>query len=476
MPSPFVEDKRNFFNQVNDNSSLDGVRALATTHDFRFLTRHRGSIEHELAQLQAVLNNESENQRAYWFYCYYTASMLKNYYDTYSPGCPNAIKYSALCDRIKARFQGPVTLPKKDSLLKTFFNDLSELPTTFFSTTKLRNLSGKSNMQRLSTRFSMITVKQSLLLANQYHFLDQLERLMGRQVNIAILDSPLGVYNALSVGLFGFRFLLNLAMMLKHTFTENSLSMGERFFEELKKRHYQMTNDLIWGVVNGLSNYAAYFHIAASVANYLMIGFTVFDVIWLGYLLYMTDQDFALKRAEYTEYMNDLEENSPEYLFEQKKLDQLELAHEKARSEVVFYLIAANILLSSFATVFLIAPAAFVPLCFLVCNIAIAMYLSGSQYGEYKEKCLVVKQQKDRGLDVSTQAMQDVQKTWDNLCFAVAKNTIAPLVILGAFTISFPAAILLTLTYIAYECGYLTRLTELFSVDEEPEVLPSLAV
>ena len=88
--------------------------------------------------------------------------------------------------------------------------------------------------------------------------------------------------------------------------------------------------------------------------------------------------------------------------------------------------------------------------------------MSGAQYGEYKEKCLVVEQQKTNTGDVTTEARKDVQTAWDNLGFAMAKNTIAPLVILGAFTINFPAAILLTLTYMAYESGYLTRLPELF--------------
>ena len=475
MPSLFVDDKQKFFHSVSIITSIDDINTLANQKDFAFLTRQRGSIEHEFNHLQAVLKNKHENHITSWLYCYYTAHQLKNYYDTYSPGCPNAIKYATLCDTIKKRFEGPVIVAGRDTLLTTLGKDLSELTTLPFSNTKLRGLSGKANMQRLSTRFSMITVKQTLLLANQYHFLDQLEQLMGLQVNIAILDAPLGVYNALSVALFGSRFFLNLAMLLKHTFTENSLSMGERFYEEIKKRHYQMTNDLIWGVVNALSNFGAYFHVAASVANFMMIGFTVFDVLWLGYLLYMTDQDFASKRNEYFEYMGTLDENSAEYALEQQKLDQLELAHEKARTEVIFYLVAANILLSTFATVFLIAPAAFVPLCFFICNIAIAMYLSGSQYGEYKEKCFYVEQQKNKGLEITAEAMQDVQRTWDNLCFTVAKNTIAPLVILSAFTLSAPLAILLTLTYMAYESGYLTRLPELFVGKEEPDVvLPML--
>ncbi len=464
MLSPFVADKQAFFQSVNPETSIDDVSTRAKK-DFSFLTAHRGSTDQELSDLQAVLNNNGKNRRASWLYCYYTASMLKNYHNAYSPACANAIKYSELCDALEKRINNKkVRVPDKETLFETIASDLYELSNVPFSMDKLRNWTGKVNMQRLSTRFSMITAQQSLLLAKQYHYLDGLERMMGRQVNIAVLNAPVGVYNALSVGVFGFRTIINLTQTIQHTFFPapgETISMGERFYEEVKNRHVQMTNDIVWGIVNGLSNYAAYFHIAAPVANYLLIGFTVFDALWLSYVLYMTDQNYALKRQEYIEYRDTLEPGSDAYLLENEKLDQLALAHEKARSEIVFYIAAACILPSSLAVMFLLAPAALVPVCFLICNLAIAMYLSGSQYAEYKEKCLIVKQQQDKGLNVSTDSMKNVQKAWDNLGFTVAKNTVAPLIILGAFTISFPLAILLTLAYLAYECGYLTRLPEL---------------
>ena len=468
MPSPFVDDKQMFFQSV-DQLTIDQVSVRAKGKDLSFLTMHRQSIEHEFNNLNAVLKT---NEDKYLKSLLYMASMLKNYHDAENVTGIEAIQYSELCDAIKKRIAGQaVVLPNKKTLVETFARDVSDLSLIPFSNEKLRKLSGKANLQRLSTRFSMITVQQTLLLANQYHYLDSLEVLMGRQVNIAILDAPIGVYNALSVGLFGFRFLLNLSMLLKRTFTPvDGLTMGEVFNDEFKKRYYQMTNDLVWGVVNGLSNYATYFHIAAPVTGYLMIGFTVFDIIWLYHLLDQTDRNFLSKKQEYLEYQALLEKDSPEYLMVQKQLDQLALDHEKARSEVVFYFVAAIIFLSSFTTMFLFAPAALVPVFFLVCNIAIAMYMSGAQYGEYKEKCLVVEQQKTNTGDVTTEARKDVQTAWDNLGFAMAKNTIAPLVILGAFTINFPAAILLTLTYMAYESGYLTRLPELFVGSKEPEV------
>lgn len=470
MPSPFVADKQTFFKEITPAKTFGEIDALAKK-DFSFLTTHRSSIKHELDGLQAVLRDPADNkQRVSWMYCYYTASMLKNYYDAYSPACANAIKYSELSDLLKKQIENtPLINPEKETLFQTMGNDLSDVLHAPFSNDKLRNWAGKANIHRLSTRFSMITAQQSLLLAKQYHYLDGLERLLEQQVNIDVLNAPVGVYNALSVGLFGCRFFLNLCMIAKHTFLpapEEKISMGARFYEEIKERHFIMTNDFVWGVINALTNFAPYFHVAAPVANYLLIGFTVFDMVWLSYSLYRTDEDYTLKRKEYIEYRDALDKNAADYQthvdLENEKLDKLALEHEKARAAVVFNLVAGGIFFSSLAVVFLFSPPAFVPVCFLMANLAIAMFLSADKYGVYKEKNMLIKQQQDNGLTVTTDAKKDVQKAWDDLCFTVTKNTVVPLVIMGAFTVSFPAAILLTLTYFAYECGYLTRLPELF--------------
>ncbi len=473
MAESFSNDKIEFFKKDLAKTSANDIKTWANK-DFLFLNAHRNFIEFDLNDEYAVLNPKTTHYKQSLQYCLYTATLLKNYYQQYSPGGAQDIKYSEQCDLIEKKLKHQNTVVKKATLLETMAQDLSDLSQVPFSNAKLRNLTGKTNLQRLSTRFSMITMQQTLLLARQYHYLDALERLLGKQINIAILDAPVGVYNALSVGIFGFRFLLNLSMALKHIFMDEQLTLCERFYEEIKKRHVQMTNDVIWGVVNGLSNYAAYFHIAAPVANYLLIGFTVFDVAWLNYQLYQTDTDFAFKKSECIAFRDTFAVESKDYQLENAKLDRLALAHEKARTEFIFNIAAASILLSSFTVAFLFAPAALIPVCFLISNIAIAMYLSGSQYGEYKEKCLIVEQQQEKGLAVTTEAKKDVQQAWNNLAFSVAKNTIMPLIIIGAFTVSLPAALLLTAGYVAYEMGYLSRLPELFEKQTAPA--PGLSV
>ncbi len=296
------------------------------------------------------------------------------------------------------------------------------------------------NMHRLSTRFTILTLKTSLLLARENHWLDNLEVLLGRSVNIAILDAPLGVYSSLSVGLFIARNLINATDILQHTFfpdeDEASLTKMDRFGKGLYHRHTNLANDSVWGLVNALCNYGVYFGIPAATTNYLMVGFTGFDVALLTLDLYLKRQEYLIASV------------APNLTPEEK--ERIASDYEKFRSAQLFYIVAANIMLGSFAIGFLFLPPAYISVCFLICNVAIAMYLSGSKYGEWSDAHRILKLSVDHNQDRAP-ADKAVQKSWDDLGFAMAKNIIAPFVFLGAFTVSVPAAIGLTLAYAAYE-------------------------
>ncbi len=468
MPSPFLDHKISFFRRA-DLNDIHNVRKLPPEINFQYLTQNLETIEHEYKDLNAIMFYKNTNQVVYenlQLFCYQTCFMLQTYYDTYSPNKDKAKDYAALCIKIRSGvFQNPDGDDDKHPLLKKLKADIKELAKTPFSTSKLRDWVGSLNLERLSTRFSMITVKQSLLLARQYHLLDCLEGMLGGQVNIAILDAPLGVYNVLSVALCGVRFFLNFSVMLKHTLiplgSEAELNWYYRLYGELQKRHNTMGTDAVWGTVNTLSNFAPYFHIAAPITNYLMIGFTVFDVMWSGYALYRVDENYSKKRAEYAGLLSSTETSSEMGCILNMQIALLDSRHEKARSELIFYIAAAIILIGSLSGAFLLAPPVLVPVCFLVSNIAIAMYLSGDKYGVYKEKYKIVEQQEKNPKFDRTSADNNVQAAWNNLCRTLAKNTLAPLFIIGVFTVSLPVAVLMTLAYGAYEAGYLMRLPEL---------------
>ena len=345
LPS-FVADKHTFFSRLNvDTLTIAQVEELADK-DFRVLTKNRESMIPEQENLYAILPKKGNDQRAFWLYCYKVSFELKAYYETYSPEKLKFKKYKKLCEDIASRINGQaVVTPPRVSLLAQLNKDVDALATK----TRLTELSGWFNMQRLSTRFSIITLKLSLLFAREKQLLDNLEWLFGRQFNIALLDTPLGIYNALSVGLFGFRFLLQLAMMLKHTLlpqgAEANLTMVERFYEEFKNRHHQMTNDVVWGTVNSLCNFAPYFGISAPVTNALMLIFTVFDLVWLAYSLNMVELEYSLKKNEYITYRDGLTDDSARRITT-AQLEKLEQDYTKKKMMLIFYMLAASMMIA----------------------------------------------------------------------------------------------------------------------------------
>jgi hypothetical protein len=140
------------------------------------------------------------------------------------------------------------------------------------------------------------------------------------------------------------------------------------------------------------------------------------------------------------------------------QLRQLESDTEKTRALLQFCLMAAFIMVASFSAAILLAPPALVPVCFFICNIAIAMYLSCEQFGVYRQKCMIQQQEPNQSLQ------QDVDNAWFDLQQTMLKNTLMPFVIIGAFTLNVPLAIGLTLAYIAYEQGLAAYLPDLSSV------------
>lgn len=383
-----------------------------------------------------------------------------------------------------------------NSLGTKFNNDFSYVLNIPFDRKKQRVLATNINMQRLSTRFTLLTLNQLLTLASQNHMLDNVQWLLGRPLNLAILNAPIGVYNALSVGIFATRFLINMTDILQDTFTlekgEDKLSFdasfkkkSDRFFEGLKKHHYQLANDVVWGIVNALCNYSSYFRIPSPVTNYLMLGFTVFDLSLLNLELFLENQHYKSEKEllmnanrleifdqAYNEkkatlidpqQLKDLDEYYEvrnKQLNNPLRLEDLDLKHEKDRSELLFYIAGASLMLASFTVGFLFLPPAYLAGCFMMCNISFAMYLSGDKFGEWKMTHLKLTQDLAKKVD-RTSSEKKVQEAWDDLGFTLAKNAIAPFIIIGAFTVSSPAAVLLTAAYMAYECGYLTRLPEL---------------
>lgn len=341
------------------------------------------------------------------------------------------------------------------SFFEKINHDMDELKTIPFNPTRLKQWNGALNMQRISTRFTLLTEKQVLTLAQQNHLLDKLHHLLGITINVAVLDAPLGVYNALSVALPLSRFLCNIGLAVQRALSADTPSEALSLFEHsIQDNHVEIVNDAVWAVVNGLSNYASYFNLSPMTANVLTGAFLVFDIVWLKHVL-------TLAEAQY-------EQNKLLVFDDRKQLKRLELDITNTRAKLYFCMVAGALLVTGFGLAVLASSQVLVPLCFFICNIGIAMYLTSSQYGTYQEKNTLFLTLGDDSDDMNVSRDLDAHQrerdlAWTDLTQTMLKNTFMPFILISAFTLNVPAAIVLTLAYIASEQGVMSYASDLMS-------------
>ena len=234
--------------------------------------------------------------------------------------------------------------------------------------------------------------------------------------------------------------------------------MQKRFMQELYNRHCTMLNDLVWGTVNLVTNYPALLSVSAPLAGWLTAGFMCFDISLIFWRRYLNQQEYELKKAEYEaekrHYVANADFNATKNLAQlamiDDKLKQLEISHKAKDATYVFNIVAAMLLVGGFtASMLVTAPAALVAF-YLVCTLAVAMYLTADIYGAYKEKSLTLKQLEIEDKD-TTAALKAVRAARDEFILAMAKNIIVPLLIITLFAVSWQAALLFVGVYLVYE-------------------------
>lgn len=305
------------------------------------------------------------------------------------------------------------------------------------------------HMERLHTRFAIITASVALQYARLVGWLEFISQ---KPVDTSLLEAPIGAYNILSVGLFVVRMLINLMDVLITTAKEEQ-SQWKRFCAEMEQHEGQFWNDGIWSVVNFFTNFPKYLPIIAPVANQVVGAFLVFDMGLLGYLLFKERTRYSKQRTDNESLLMKLKEKHPDIHDEVNddiyhQLQQLGYRYENLKWTFCFYIAAGLLLLTGFAAAILLSPPAFVPLCFLACNVAIAMYLSGGLAGDAMEARMICTNEQD-----NKKAAENFDEALSKLGWAMLEYTFVPVIIMTVFTISWPAAVVLTVAYLAVKCG-----------------------
>jgi len=467
---PFTRDKDDFFNKTD---IITDIPAMVRKKDYRFLAQNKPLIEQEFNQLFPVLQKKGKYDVAFWNYCYYCCLMLEAYYQAYEDTL-KAAQYQKQAARIKLAIENGQIKNEVDqpcsfiaSLGKQIMAEFSELVNTPQHLSKVRSKIGLLNMYRMYWAFLRTTLTSSFLLVRDVGWIDRLGKLLNKKIDvdkiIKTLEKPSEAFRVLSVGFFVARFILNAAMVMKHTFfpseAEANLTRWERFKAEVTRRHPDFVNDIVWATVNGVSNYAPVLHIAAPIAGWLTGGFLFFDVCLLLWRRHLAEKDYLTKKAQYLAdqayYKFLLKTERSDLVIEQletvsKQLKELELTWKVKSATLLFNATAALLLASGFAASMLFGPAGMIVAAYVVCVLAVAMYLSDAEYSNYKESKLRLQEAKLTEIDVAS-AMKAYQTARYEFAYTLAKNAIIPGLIIAAYAICWQAALVLTVAFLAYE-------------------------
>jgi len=135
-----------------------------------------------------------------------------------------------------------------------------------------------------------------------------------------------------------------------------------------------------------------------------------------------------------------------------EQLKLLDIRWKAKDAEFWFNITAGLLLMGGFSGALLFSVPAAVSACLIVCSLAVAMYMSAGLYGDYKKQTLILDDKTTRDEDTAEQ-LTKVGHARTDLLIALAKNTIMPIVFMGALAVSWPAAILVAVLYIGYEFG-----------------------
>lgn len=549
MAYNFKNDKSAFFN-ATEPFTLDAVedyarRAQVLNSDggaemssYAFALQANIELEAEFDNLTQVLESHKDKKEwssAVWSYYYYCCRLLMEFYGSDKPderAYHNPSK-RAYYENYAAKIKRHVNDAEDEPLVSTPFikelkTDFSELLKTPLRVSSIKNKLGMMNMFRVYWVFCRLTFTTGLHHFRDKGFIDLFEKTLSSKFDenefIRKMEAPNFIFNALSVGLFAGRLLLNVAMLMKHTFfpqgAEKNATVAQRFKFELYKRHPVLMNDAAWATVNLLTNYPELINISAPVANWLIAGFLLFDFCLILWQRNLAEKEFRHKRNQYRQELDGYCDKSreietaitqKEVLFAEKPFDsnsdsllkeieklkaqhalnqelisltmktqrELEISWEVKNSTFLFNAAAAFLFIAGFTASFIFAAPVVALVSYATCMVAVAMYLSSGSYGQYKAKSLRFYDancdfEKVRGglvapglelIKANHQSLQEYQAARRAFGLKIAENVIIPTLVLGLMAACWQAAVVFIVLYASY------KLYQHYHKPEKPELV-----
>lgn len=428
------------------NLTLVDVENQIKKQNYRFLIQKYREIEQDFQNLfQHTKDTKDDKTLLYNIYC--SASLLQ-YYKQYNK--PDKIEtYRNILDGLLKQMNSNNSETLKELVQQSTRPKYS--PGVMTSTTSIQQVVGLANVMRMEILLGKFLVSSSLEIGHATHLLDGLELLLNTRLDVSALNQLNMLFNSLSVLVFFVRLSINTALACKHMFEtdgdNSAVPFTELFQNEFQRRYWLATNDIVWGVVNGLCNFSSHFGISAVTSNTVMVVFMCFDIAWLLQKLYIDYSNFCTIGERYASEKKD---GLPADIMD-KQLQQLQHDWQVNLAKTQINLTAATLLASGYYAATTITTPLAIPVAFFVATVAISLYLSAEAYGQWVDAELNVKEASVPNEQLEAKVSEKSQL----FLYSMLKHSIFPSLVLAVFSMSTPAALLLSVGLYCFD-GYMT--------------------
>lgn len=329
---------------------------------------------------------------------------------------------------------------------------------------------GELNLYRLSYRFSQISWKNIWTYLKSLGILDSGSKLHGLFINISMMDYPVTIFNALSVLIFALKLSISLTLPVKHALAPTSQAelafrWWERAWIEIARVWDIYANDIFWMIFNGITNFPLWVGLSIPVANWILTGALFFDVAVLSVLLYKEEKKLNEEIAWLNTQISLAKENKDNAYVEMYTAmqHQAQITKISNRATLTACIIATAMFITSMALILSLATPLMAPIGFFVCVLAVAIILARKDIGQYAEAKASQHIFKNEYATKDIRAANAREKGWQ-LAKSLAEFVFIPMLIIGLYTISLPAAIAFTVIYVSVKASGV-KLTSVTSDD-----------
>ncbi|MFA6302669.1 MAG: hypothetical protein WC627_06000 [Legionella sp.] len=330
----------------------------------------------------------------------------------------------------------------------------------------------RSQIDKLSTIRSRWNSSKSLALffinlmqnSSISELIQEINILLGNQFSVGdginFLNQSREAMTIFGIVLFGVRFLINFALILKHTFQaykDKDLSSIKVLQQELVKRGFIVANDLVWTIISLLTNCNIFFKISAVCVPIIIGSFLVFDALLIVL-------NWFVEARKYTERLDELmlqlkDAQSLELVIVKRQIDLINDDWEAQKAYYMINLLGACIIALSFAVGFTVASPYVLGALALCSMLGNALYNTANDYKKFIQTKMALKRERANGLTLDDKHHQQLMITlsdefnesFNQFCKNLAFNVGGIAFIITTAVVCWPVALCITALYVAYQ-------------------------